>query len=206
MKCDLLKGIKVVDFTTYAAAPCSMRLLADWGADVIKVEGTAGDPMRKFGVNLAQTPYTDDENPVWEYENGNKRGIVLDLKTEKGMEAMHKLLSEADVLVSNLRASALKKLGLSYEQLHEKYPKLVMGIISGYGLNGKDAPRPGYDVVAFWAKGGALVDMSSDPNTPVNAPYATGDHTVGLALASGILGSIIKAKNTGIGEKVVVSL
>ena len=206
MQADLLKGIKIVDFTTYAAAPCSVRMLADWGADVIKVEGFSGDPMRAFGANLVDTPYTEEENPVWEYENGNKRGISVDLKTEKGMEIMRKLLSEADAFVSNVRAASLDKLGLSYEKLHEKYPKLVVGVISGYGLYGKDAPRPGYDVVAFWAKGGALIDMSPDGKAPVTAPYATGDHTCGLALASGILGGILKAKNTGIGEKIVVSL
>lgn len=206
MQADLLKGIKIVDFTTYAAAPCSVRMLADWGADVIKVEGFSGDPMRAFGANLGDTPYTEEENPVWEYENGNKRGISVGLKTEKGMEIMHKLLSEADAFVSNVRAASLDKLGLSYEKLHEKYPKLVVGVISGYGLYGKDAPRPGYDVVAFWAKGGALIDMSPDGKAPVTAPYATGDHTCGLALASGILGGILKAKNTGIGEKIVVSL
>lgn len=206
MQADLLKGMKIVDFTTYAAAPCSVRMLADWGADVIKVEGFSGDPMRAFGANLGDTPYTEEENPVWEYENGNKRGISVDLKTEKGMEIMRKLLSEADAFVSNVRAASLDKLGLSYEKLHEKYPKLVVGVISGYGLYGKDAPRPGYDVVAFWAKGGALIDMSPDGKAPVTAPYATGDHTCGLALASGILGGILKAKNTGIGEKIVVSL
>ena len=206
MQADLLKGIKIVDFTTYAAAPCSVRMLADWGADVIKVEGFSRHPMRAFGANLGDTPYTEEENPVWEYENGNKRGISVDLKTEKGMEIMHKLLSEADAFVSNVRAASLDKLGLSYEKLHEKYPKLVVGVISGYGLYGKDAPRPGYDVVAFWAKGGALIDMSPDGKAPVTAPYATGDHTCGLALASGILGGILKAKNTGIGEKIVVSL
>ncbi len=206
MQADLLKGIKIVDFTTYAAAPCSVRMLADWGADVIKVEGFSGHPMRAFGANLGDTPYTEEENPVWEYENGNKRGISVDLKTEKGMEIMNKLLSEADAFVSNVRAASLDKLGLSYEKLHEKYPKLVVGVISGYGLYGKDAPRPGYDVVAFWAKGGALIDMSPDGKAPVTAPYATGDHTCGLALASGILGGILKAKNTGIGEKIVVSL
>ena len=174
MQADLLKGIKIVDFTTYAAAPCSVRMLADWGADVIKVEGFSGDPMRAFGANLGDTPYTEEENPVWEYENGNKRGISVDLKTEKGMELMRKLLSEADAFVSNVRAASLDKLGLSYEKLHEKYPKLVVGVISGYGLYGKDAPRPGYDVVAFWAKGGALIDMSPDGKAPVTAPYACG--------------------------------
>ena len=206
MKGDLLNGIKIVDFTTYAAAPCSARILADWGADVIKVEGASGDPMRGFGVNMAQTPYTDDENPVWEYENGNKRGIVLDLKNPKGMEAMHKLLSEADAFVSNVRLGSLEKLGLTYEALHEKYPKLVVGHISGYGLFGKDAPRPGYDVVSFWAKGGSLIDLPPEGHPPITTPYGIGDHTTGLVLASGVLGGILKARNTGVGEKIVVSL
>ena len=72
MQADLLKGIKIVDFTTYAAAPCSVRMLADWGADVIKVEGFSGDPMRKFGVNLGDTPYTDDEIPYGNMKTATK--------------------------------------------------------------------------------------------------------------------------------------
>ena len=206
MQADLLKGIKVIDFTTYAAAPCAMKMLADWGADVIKVEGLSGDPMRRFAENFDSTPYTDEENPIWECENGNKRSIAVDLKTEKGKEIMDKLLKDADVFVSNVRNASLKKLGLTYEQLHEKYPKLVVGVISGYGLKGKDAPRPGYDIVGFWAKSGMLVDMSPDGKYPIAPPYATGDHITGLALVSGVLGGIVKAKTTGIGEKIIVSL
>ena len=206
MKPDLLKGIKILDFTTYAAAPISCRLLADYGADVIKVEAFAGDNMRNFGANMAQTPYTEEENPVWEFENGNKRGMALNLKSEKGMEAMHKLLSEADALMSNVRLGSLEKLGLTYEQLHEKYPKLVVGHISGYGLYGKDAPRPGYDVVSFWARGGSLIDLPPEGNPPITTPYGIGDHTTGLALALGVLAAITKSKNTGFGEKIVVSL
>ena len=142
MQGDLLKGIKIIDFTTYAAAPVSVRLLADWGADVIKVEGLSGDPMRGFGVNLADTPYTEDENPVWEYENGNKRDISIDLKTEKGMEIMQKLLSEADAFVSNVRAGSLKKLGLDYETLHKKYPSSLSALFPDTAYMERTLPDP----------------------------------------------------------------
>ena len=95
MKPDLLKGIRIIDFTTYVAAPGAGRIMADWGADVIKVEGLSGDPMRNFGVQMG-IPATDDVNPIWELENGNKRGITLDLKNPKGMEIMMKLLESAE--------------------------------------------------------------------------------------------------------------
>ena len=111
MKPDLLKGIRVVDFTTYVAAPGAGRMMADWGADVIKVEALGGDPMRVFGDQMG-VPCTEDENPIWELENGNKRGIVLDLKNPKGIEAMHKLLATADIFISNVRIGSLKKMGL----------------------------------------------------------------------------------------------
>lgn len=206
MKPELLKGVKIIDFTTYVAAPCTAKLFADWGADVIKVEGFSGDPMRNFGANMGDTPYSDDENPVWELENGNKRDIAIDLKNPKGIEVMYKLLSEADAFISNVRLGSLKKLGLDYESLCDQFPKLVVGHISGYGLYGAEAPRPGYDVVSFWARGGSLIDMPPEGCPPVTTPYGIGDHTTGLALASGVLAGVINAQRTGKGEKIVVSL
>lgn len=116
MKPDLLKGIRIVDFTTYVAAPGAGRIMADWGADVIKVEGLTGDPMRSFGLQMG-IPANDDVNPIWELENGNKRGITLDLKNPKGMEVMMKLLESADGMTTNVRLGSLKKMGLDYETL-----------------------------------------------------------------------------------------
>lgn len=143
MKPDLLKGIRIVDFTTYVAAPGAGRIMADWGADVIKVEGLTGDPMRSFGLQMG-IPANDDVNPIWELENGNKRGITLDLKNPKGMEVMMKLLESADGITTNVRLGSLKKMGLDYETLAKKFPKLVWGHVSGYGIYGEEAPRPGY--------------------------------------------------------------
>ncbi|WP_295629599.1 CaiB/BaiF CoA-transferase family protein [uncultured Intestinimonas sp.] len=205
MKPDLLKGIRVVDFTTYVAAPGAGRMMADWGADVIKVEALGGDPMRVFGDQMG-VPCTTEENPIWELENGNKRGVALDLKSPKGLEAMHKLLATADIFISNVRIGSLKKMGLDYETLAPLYPKLVWGHVSGYGLYGEDAPRPGYDVVSFWARGGSLVDLSPAGHPPITSPYGVGDHTSSLVLLSGVLGALNKARATGEGEKVVVSL
>jgi len=205
MKPDLLKGVKIIDFTTYAAAPATGRMLGDWGADVIKVEGLEGDPARIFGLSMG-LPAQDEENAIWEFENANKRGIALDLKHPKGMEAMLKLLETADAIISNVRIGPLQKMGLDYETLSGRFPHLVWGHISGYGLYGEEAPRPGFDVVAFWARGGSLIDLPSAGSELGGIPFAIGDHTASLALASGVLGGIVKAKMTGKGEKIVVSL
>ena len=205
MKPDLLKGIRIIDFTTYVAAPGAGRIMADWGADVIKVEGLSGDPMRNFGVQMG-IPATDDVNPIWELENGNKRGITLDLKNPKGMEIMMKLLESADGMTSNVRLGSLKKMGLDYETLSKKFPKLVWGHVSGYGIYGEEAPRPGYDVVSFWARGGFLADTPTIGHPPMTTPFGVGDHTASLVLLGGMLAGIMKAKATGQGEKVVLSL
>ncbi len=205
MKPDLLKGVRVVDLTTYAAAPGAGRMMADWGADVIKVEGFSGDPMRQFGDQMG-VPATTDENPIWELENGNKRGVAFNLKTEKGLESMMKLLATADIFITNVRMKSLEKMGLDYESLAPKFPKLVWGHISGYGVYGKEAPRPGYDVVSFWARGGSLVDMAPKGQPPVTSPYGVGDHTTSLVLLAGVLAALAKAKATGKGEKIETSL
>ena len=205
MKPDLLKGIRIVDFTTYVAAPGAGRIMADWGADVIKVEGLTGDPMRNFGLQMG-IPATDEVNPIWELENGNKRGITLDLKNPKGMDVMMKLLESADGMTTNVRLGSLKKMGLDYETLAQKFPKLVWGHVSGYGIYGEEAPRPGYDVVSFWARGGFLADTPTIGHPPMTTPFGVGDHTASLVLLGGMLAGIMKAKATGQGEKVVLSL
>ena len=115
--------------------------MADWGAEVIKVEGFSGDPMRLFGLQMA-IPSGDDENPIWEVETGNKKGVTIDLKNPKGHELMIQLLQSADIFITNVRMSSLKKMGLDYETLEPQCPKLVWGHISGYGAHGPEAPRP----------------------------------------------------------------
>ena len=138
-----LAGLKVVEWTTFVAAPVCGRMLADWGADVIKVETPDGDYWRTYGPKF-EVPASDDENPVFDIPNANKRSIVLDLRTEGGLAIMERLISGADVLLTNTRERVLKKLHLDYDAVKQRYPGIVYAQISGYGDEGPEAHRPGY--------------------------------------------------------------
>ena len=133
-----LSGVKVVELATFVAGPVTGRLLADLGAEVIKVERPDGDAWRITGVSYKPDRFSDDENPVFDIYNAGKKHIALNLKSGEGMEAFHKLLAEADVFVTNTRPKALKRLGLSYEDLKERYPGLIYAILLGYGEEGPD--------------------------------------------------------------------
>jgi crotonobetainyl-CoA:carnitine CoA-transferase CaiB-like acyl-CoA transferase len=205
MNQNLLKNIRVIDLTTHIAAPACTRIMADWGADVIKVEGPEGDAWRTFGATVG-VPVNENENPLWQMENANKKAIALNLKKPEGLEIMLKLIASADVFVSNVRLASLKKLGLDYETLSARFPKLVWSHVSGYGLYGDESTRPGYDIVAFWARGGMMGDIPPEGNPPITVPTGVGDHITSLALLSGICGALLKAKETGKGEKICTSL
>ena len=127
-----LSGYRVVELSTFVAAPSCGKILADWGADVIKVDSPSGDVFRHYG-QVMNMPASEEENPVWDMLNGNKRGMAIDLKTSDGTTLFHKLLETADVFLTNIRPTALKKIGLDYESLKEKYPRLVHALISGFG-------------------------------------------------------------------------
>lgn len=200
-----LEGIKVVELATFIAAPCCARYLADLGADVIKVESPKGDPLRYTAVNEGR-PYGDAEDTSFTLENTGKKVVTLNTKSEKGREALEKLIAQADVFITNWRQSPLKRAGLDYETLHAKYPSLVMGFVSGYGEVGPDKDLPGFDFTAYFARAGVmgtLYDVDAIPMTPI---AGFGDHQVGMNLASGILAALLRAKTTGEGDEVVVSL
>ena len=116
-----LSGIRVIELATYVAAPVTARLLGDLGAEVIKIEHPKGDTWRVTGQNFLPNHYSPYENPVFDLYNSGKQHIALNLKSTEGMEVFHKLLSSADVFITNTRPAALKRLGLSYEDLKEKY-------------------------------------------------------------------------------------
>ena len=204
-KRELLKGVKVVELSTYAAAPGCGRILADMGADVIKVEPPAGDPFRKFGLSVS-APVGDEEDPCFQLENAGKRSIAINLKTAEGKEVFFRLLADANIFFTNTRIQSLKKMGIDYDSLKEKFPHLVYGHISGYGLKGKDASMPGYDITGFWARGGSLADLAFEGNGPLAPPTGVGDHTTSIALAAGLLAGLYKQKMTGEGEYVLTSL
>lgn len=203
-----LEGYKVVDLTTFVAAPVCARLLSDMGAEVVKVEPPKGDAWRQSGVGFLPSRFSQDENPIFDIYNTGKKLVCLNLKSEEGMEAMQKLLSEADVFITNNRPAALKRLGLDFETLHEKYPRLVYGIVLGYGEKGPDADKQAFDTTAFWTRSGFLRDTSvmHEMYQPVNAPSGVGDSYTGTNLTMQVLAALMMRDRTGFGQCVRASL
>lgn len=144
----VLEGVKVIELSQYAAAPAAGRLLAEMGADVVKVEPLSGDSMRYVGPSFG-LPGKQDENVAFQMVNTGKKSIALDLKSPAGQQIMDKLLAGADIFFTNVRMKALQSLGLSWEALHERHPRLIFGHVSGYGLKGDDTGLPGYDATVF---------------------------------------------------------
>lgn len=205
-----LAGVKVIEMSQMVAGASCCRMMADFGADVIKVENTkGGDNFRKWPATVG-APIADDCNPIFDNLNANKRAISVDTSTEAGREVVYKLLSEADIFVTNTRTFALKKQGLDYDTLKEKFPKLVMCQIDGYGEKGEESGRPGYDNTAFWARGGFLYSQSvygDSPDTfPVYMPMGFGDVTCALGMMAASLAALHAARETGKGDRVYLSL
>lgn len=196
-----LEGIRVLELATFVAAPVCARLLSDLGADVIKVERPSGDDWRSSAITYCSN-FSNDANPVFDLYNTGKRSIALDLKSEDGMAVFRKLLSQADVFITNTRPNSLKRLGLAYEDIKEQYPGLVYAMLVGYGEKGPDAAKPAFDVTAFWARSGFLRDQAALNNdyTPVIAPFGAGDTVAGTTLLAEICAALLRKERTGLGD------
>jgi crotonobetainyl-CoA:carnitine CoA-transferase CaiB-like acyl-CoA transferase len=175
------------------------------GADVIKIEPPTGDPFRGFGKNVG-APVTDEENPCYQLENANKRGIAINMKDPAGMEVFFDMLKGANIFFTNTRIDSLRKLKIDYDSLKDKFPHLIYGHFSGYGIQGPDSLLPGFDMTAFWARGGALADFPFEGSGPMAIPYGVGDHTATLGLTAGLLAALLQQRETGKGELVLSSL
>ena len=202
-----LEGIRVVELSTFVAAPVCGRMMADMGAEVIKVESPSGDGWRNTTANYKADVYSEDHNPIFDLYNSGKQHIALNLKSQEGMAAMHKLLEKSDVFLTNNRPGALERLGLGYEQLKEKYPSLVYALIIGYGEKGPEGGRPAFDGTAFWARGGFLRDMPDRDNyRPLTPPGGIGDTFTGYLLLMQIVASLYRRYSDGQGELVKAGL
>lgn len=199
-----LEGIRVVEVGVWVAGPAAGGIMADWGADVIKVEPPAGDPQRRvFGaVGLSDQVGV----PPFEIDNRGKRSVVLDLTDSPGREAMARLLATADVFVTNLRPDALLRLGLDHSTLLERHPQLVYASLTGYGLEGPERSRAGYDLGAFWARSGVAHTFVPPGELPPLLRSGFGDHITGLALAGGVAAKLFERHTTGRGGLVATSL
>jgi crotonobetainyl-CoA:carnitine CoA-transferase CaiB-like acyl-CoA transferase len=196
-----LDGVRVVELGVWVAGPGAAGILADWGADVVKIEPPGGDPARTF-----QRLIGGDVNAVFELDNRGKRSIALDLATEAGVDVARRLLAGADVFVTNIRASALERLGLGPDQARADHPELVYAIISGYGLDGPDADRAAYDIAAFWARAG-IAESLRVPGGPL--PFqrgGMGDHSAAMTGAAAVCAALVGRSVTGRGQVVSTSL
>jgi len=199
----MLEGLKVVEYATYIAAPGAGGMMADWGADVVKIESPSGDPMRFFFDSIATETAI---NPCFELDNRGKRAIVLDTTKPEGLEALLKLIDGADVFLTNLRPSSLKRAGLDYETLAKRRPDLIYASVTGYGLEGAEADRAGFDVAAFWARSGVQALFTPKNAEPFPLRTGFGDHTTSIATAAGILAALYERSKTGKGRLVEASL
>ncbi|ORA16405.1 CaiB/BaiF CoA transferase family protein [Mycobacterium asiaticum] len=198
-----VEGIKVVELGVWVAGPATGGILADWGADVIKIEPPSGDPGRLFGRMLGCDLGV---NPPFEMDNRSKRSIVLDVTTEAGHGTALELLSDADVFITNVRPGALQRLGLDYESVAATNPRLVYGLITGYGDSGPDADRAAYDVAAFWSRGGIAHLLTRPGDTPPFQRGGMGDHSAGMTLAAAVCAALLARERTGSGQLVTTSL
>ena len=201
----MLDGVRVVELGVWVAGPAAGGVLADWGADVIKVEGPAGDPFRRM-LQVTGGGKEGLASPPFDLDNRGKRSVVLDLRTEQGRADMDRLLATADVFLTNLRPEAVDDLGFGPEAVRARHPRLVYASVTGYGRAGPDAGRAGYDVGAFWARSG-LAAMSVPPGAP--QPHfrgGVGDHVTALTALAGILGALYERERSGEGRLVEVSL
>ena len=202
-----LEGLRVIELGVWVAGPAAGGILADWGADVIKIEPPAGDPARTFGRMLGIPPRDrQHESPPFEMDNRGKRSVVLDLTTDDGRAHALDLLTDADVFITNIRTGALRRIGLDFESLTAANPRLVYGLITGYGNDGPDADRPAYDVAAFWARAGLAHLLTRPGDTPPFQRGGMGDHSVGMTLAGAVCAALVARTRTGAGQLVSTSL
>ena len=198
-----MEGVKVVELGVWVAGPAAGGILADWGADVIKIEPPAGDPARMFGRMLGLDAGV---SPPFEMDNRGKRSVVLDLGTPDGKTAAFELLAAADVFITNVRPGALRRIGLDFEAVAARNARLVYGLITGYGMTGPDADRAAYDVAAFWARSGLAHLLTRPGDTPPFQRGGMGDHTAGMTLAAAVCAALVARARTGTGQLVSTSL
>lgn len=201
-----LDGIKVIEMTSWMAAPSAGAILADMGADVIKVEPPRGDPMR----GLARQPKVPEGAPTidaaFNVDNRGKRSITVSVDQPEGADLVKRLIAEADVFLTNLLTHRQERYSLDPESLRSVNSRLVHATLTGYGRHGPEAKRPGYDVTAFFGRGGVSNSIAEPDLGPPRAPAAQGDHTTGLAMVSSILAALRLAERTDEMQVVDVSL
>ncbi|HUA32709.1 MAG TPA: CoA transferase [Candidatus Binataceae bacterium] len=201
-----LSGVKVVELAMWVAGPSTAVVLADWGADVIKLEDPkTGDPTRGF-VTRSVADSNVNIRPAFELDNRNKRSVAVDLRSGGGQAFAHKLIERADVFITSLRLEAIARMNLDYATLSARNPRLIYASLNGYGHRGPDKDRPAYDYAAAWARSGLMATIAQPGQPPPAQRPAMIDHPVGASLAGAISAALFARERTGRGREVRISL
>ena len=199
-----LDDVRVIELCQWVAGPAAGGILADWGADVVKVEAPGGDPQRR--IFDAVGVRGDLPNPTFAQDNRGKRSVVLDLGVPDDRATFERLLEGADVFLTNLRPAALDKLDLGPSAIAARHRRLVVASLSGYGLVGPARDVPGYDIGAFFARSGFARANSPNDQPPLMVRGGVGDHITGMATAMAVLAALHERHRTGRGKVVETSL
>lgn len=201
----LFEGLKVLDVGSWIAGPVAATMLADRGAEVLKIEvPEMGDGYRQY-ASLPFTPNAD-VNYTWAMDARNKRSLALNLKTEAGMEILHRLIAECDVYVTNQPLPLRRELGLHYEDIRHLNEKMIYASLTPYGEVGSDKDNEAFDLVAYWNRSGLMDAMRHPGIEPVQALAGMGDHPTAVSMYAGIVTALLKRERTGKGSKVHTSL
>ncbi len=202
----LFEGLKVLDCGSFIAAPAAATILSDFGADVIKIEPPgAGDPYRAI-PKLPASPQSD-ENYAWMLASRNKRGLALDLGKPAAREVICRLISTADIFITNFPLAVRKKFRLNYADLALLNERLIYASFTGYGERGEEANKPGFDITAWWARSGLMDGVRTEAKAPPARPLTgMGDHPSGISLYASIVMALYQRQITGKGAYVGTSL
>jgi crotonobetainyl-CoA:carnitine CoA-transferase CaiB-like acyl-CoA transferase len=200
-----LAGLRVLDISSFIAAPAAAVVLGDWGADVIKIEGPDGDPNRTIMNDSGNYPKAAVNYP-WQMDSRNKRSLALDLKKPAGRAALDRLIATSDILICNFPPLVRQKLRLTYETVKALNPRMIYASLTGYGETGPDRDRPGFDATAYFARSGLLDAQRYEGGPPGVPGPAQGDRATAMALVSSILMALIHRMKTGEGSCVGTSL
>ncbi|MDE0039254.1 MAG: CoA transferase [Gammaproteobacteria bacterium] len=198
-------GLKVVDAASVIAAPAAAMMLADFGADVIKIERPGrGDMLRS--LSPVQPPHERGNGWFWQMDARNKRSLTLDLKTERGMEVMRRLVATCDVFITNQPYDSREAMRLTYEDLQPLNPRMIYASLTAYGEHGAERNRKSFDQLAYWARSGLMDLMRERGTRPTQGLPGMGDHPTGVALYAGIVTALLQREQTGEGGMVHTSL
>jgi crotonobetainyl-CoA:carnitine CoA-transferase CaiB-like acyl-CoA transferase len=202
----IFEGLKVIDCGSFIAAPTAATVLADFGADVVKIEPPGGGDAFRTVPKLPGMPQS--HHPYgWLLDNRSKRGLALDLANSEGQAAIHRLVAKADVFITNYPLVVRRKLAVDHERLAALNERLIYASFTGYGETGAEAGKPGFDVTAYWARSGLMDMVRSDASTPpARALAGMGDHPSGVSLFAAIAVALYQRERTGRGAMVGSSL